>query len=177
MQAPSVNPIIDVERPLEKVLKKCEYLAIKCHNTPGDNDSGSCEIKLHYYGGGSPEEWLVSKDKLLKAFDGQSISTGLLQYMFTERLLIGDAKATFNQVALDIRIRTIDNFNKVLMEMTKHAFPAYAFREQKRYLRRHLVKPRSMKLRSFISRLQELNAYLKDFPPDTRIKNCTSTCG
>ena len=51
--------------------------------------------------------------------------------------------------------------------MTKHAFPAYAFSEQKRYLRRHLVKPRDMKLCSFISRLQELNAYLKEFPPDT----------
>ena len=87
--------------------------------------------------------------------------------MFTECLLIGAARATFNQAALDIGIRTIDNFNKVLAEMTKHAFPAYAFREQKRYLRRHLVKPRSMKLRSFISRLQELNAYLEEFPPDT----------
>ena len=51
--------------------------------------------------------------------------------------------------------------------MTKHAFPAYAFRKQKRYLRRHLGKPRGMKLRSFISRLQELNAYLEEFPPDT----------
>ena len=51
--------------------------------------------------------------------------------------------------------------------MTKHTFPSYAFREQKRYLRRHLVKPRSMKLCSFISRLQELNAYLEEFLPDT----------
>ena len=40
--------------------------------------------------------------------------------------------------------------------------------EQKRYLCRHLVKPRSMKLCSFISRLQELNAYLEEFPPDTK---------
>ena len=31
----------------------------------------------------------------------------------------------------------------------------------------HLVKPRSMKLGSFIIRLQELNAYLEDFLPDT----------
>ena len=52
--------------------------------------------------------------------------------------------------------------------MTKHAFKAYAFCELKRYLRRHLVKPRSMKLRSFISRLHELNAYLEEFPPDTK---------
>ena len=165
--SPLVNPIIDLERPLEKVLKKGEYIAIKCHNTPGDNDSGSYEINFPYYGGGTPEEWLVWKDKLLKALDGQSISMGPLRYTFTECLLTGDVKATFNQAALDIGIRTVENFNKVLMEMTKHAFPAYAFREQKRYLRRHLVKPRSMKLRSFISRLQELNVYLEEFPPDT----------
>ena len=35
-----------------------------------------------------------------------------------------DAKATFNQAALGICICTIDNFNNVLAEMTKHAFPA-----------------------------------------------------
>ena len=90
-----VNPIIDLERPLEKVLKKVEYIATKCHNTPGDNDSGSYEINLRYYEGGSPEEWLVWKDKLLKTFDGQSISTGPLRYKFTERILTGYAKASY----------------------------------------------------------------------------------
>ena len=57
--------------------------------------------------------------------------------------------------------------------MTKHAFPAYAFHEQKRYLHRHLVQPRSMKLRSFISRLQELSAYLEEFLPDTEGQKTT----
>ena len=116
MQTPLVNPIIDLERPLEKILKK-------------------------------------------RVLDGQSISMGPLRYTFTERLLTGDAKATFNQAVQDIGIRTVDKFNKVLAEMTEHTFPAYAFHEQKRYLNRHLIKPESMKLRSFISRLQELNAY------------------
>ena len=59
--------------------------------------------------------------------------------MFTERLLTGDANSTFNQAYLNISIGKVDNFNKVLAEMTNDAFPAYAFREQKRYLRRHLV--------------------------------------
>ena len=81
---------------------------------------------------------------------------GPLRYTLTERLLTDEAKATLNQAALDIDIRIVDDFNKVLLEMTKHAFPACAFREQKRYLHRHLVKPRSMILCSFISRLQEL---------------------
>ena len=83
MQTPLVNPIIDMERPFEKVLKKGEYIAIKCHNNLGDNESGSYEISLHYYGGGSPEEWFVWKDKLLWALDGQSISIRPLRYIFT----------------------------------------------------------------------------------------------
>ena len=86
MQSPLVNPIINLERPLEKVPKQEEYMAIKCHDTPGGNDCGSYEINLPYYGGGSPEELLLWKDKLLKALDGQGISMGQFRYMFTERL-------------------------------------------------------------------------------------------
>ena len=56
MQSLFVSPIINLERPLEKVLKKGEYIAIKCHNITGDNDSGSYETNLPYYGGGTPEE-------------------------------------------------------------------------------------------------------------------------
>ena len=47
---------------------------MKYHNTSGDNDSGSYESNLPYYGGGSPEECLVWKDKLLNALDGQGIN-------------------------------------------------------------------------------------------------------
>ena len=82
--------------------------------------------------------------------------------------LPGDAKATFNQAALDIGMCSVYNFNRVLPEMTIHVFPAYAFCKQKRYLCRHPIKPKSIRLLSFISRLQELNAYLADFPPDIK---------
>ena len=95
---------------------------IKCCNTPGNNDSGSYEIIFPYYRGGSPQEWLDWKDKLLNALDDQSISMDPLRYTFTERLITGDTKATFNQAALSIGIHTVDNFNKVLLEMTKHIF-------------------------------------------------------
>ena len=67
--SPLVNPIIKLDRPLEKVLKKGKYIAIKCHNTPGDNDSRSYEINHPCYGGGSSKEWLVWKGKLLKVLD------------------------------------------------------------------------------------------------------------
>ena len=58
MQSPLVNPIIYLESLLEKVLKKEEHIAIKCHNTPGDNDSGFYEVN-------SPT---MEEDKLLNAF-------------------------------------------------------------------------------------------------------------
>ena len=51
--------------------------------------------------------------------------------------------------------------------MTKHAFPAQAFCEQKRYMCRHLIKLRGMKLRRFSSKAQEMNGYLAEFLPNT----------
>ena len=51
--------------------------------------------------------------------------------------------------------------------MTKRAFPTYTFCKLKRYLCRHIIKPRSVKLCDFLNRLQELNAYLGELPPDT----------
>ena len=61
-----------------------KYIAIKYHNTPDENDFGSYEINLFYYGGVTPEEWLLWRDNFLKALDGQSISTGPLRYTFTK---------------------------------------------------------------------------------------------
>ena len=62
INTPLVNPIIDLERPFEKVLKKGDYIVIKCHNTPDITDNGFYEIKSPYYGGGTPQECLVWKD-------------------------------------------------------------------------------------------------------------------
>ena len=73
-----MNPIITLERLLEKILKKGKHIAIKFNNTPGENNFGSYEVNLHYYGGGIPEEWLIWKDNVLKPLDGLSICTGNL---------------------------------------------------------------------------------------------------
>ena len=89
------------------------------------------------------------KDELLKALDGQSFSTGPQRYMFAERLFISDSRL-FKIVGLDISMFTKDNFNRVLLEMTKHTFPTYNFCKRERYLHRHLIKPRKMKRRIFI---------------------------
>ena len=50
--------------------------------------------------------------------------------------------------------------------MTKHALPANTFCEQTRYLQKDQIIPRSMKICSFISRIQELNNFFEEFPHD-----------
>ena len=84
MRTSLINLIIDLERLPENVLKNREFIAIKYHNTYSVNDSGLYEIILPYYGGGTPDEWLIWKDKLLKALEGQGISIGTKRHTFTE---------------------------------------------------------------------------------------------
>ena len=89
-------------------------------------------------------------------------------YRFTEHHLTGDANAAVTVAALDIGIGSIDIFSKVLVEICKHLFPLYVIYTQTHYLCRHVVKYRSMKLCSFVSRLHELNAFLGGFPLDLK---------
>ena len=90
IQVSLVNLFINLDRLNEKVLKKGKYVAIKCHNTSGDNDSGSYDNNLPYYRGGTPEDWLFWKDILHKALYNQSVRRG------PESASLGDAKATFS---------------------------------------------------------------------------------
>ena len=54
----------------------------------------------------------------------------------------------------------------VMATMTVHVFPTYAYCDQRRYMQRYLKKPLDMKVRSFTTRLIQLNTYLPYFPPD-----------
>ena len=48
-----INPIIALARKAyEEDIKKVEYIAINCHNTPDEIISGTYEINLPYYVGG-----------------------------------------------------------------------------------------------------------------------------
>ena len=82
-----------------------------------------------------------------KTLNGQSIIGGHQRHKFNKMLLTGNVKGIYNEAVLDtIYMYTVENFNKVFMEMTKYTFLAYAFHKQKRYICGHLIKPRSMQL-------------------------------
>ena len=167
---PMINPVISAYR---HDLKKQEYIAFKCHNTPGETTSATYEVHIPYFGSGLPEEWVVLTDQLAKGIHGQDITTAPGRFDFILRLLTGDAKATFEQKARDITSHTVANFDTALKATTKHVFPTHAFRKQKRYLRRYIDKPTDMKVRKFVTRIVEFNSFFVHFPSETD-ENCES---
>ena len=46
----------------------------------------------------------------------------------------------FKQADLDIGRHTVDNFNRVLVDMTEYTFPTYAFCKQKIHVYLHMIK-------------------------------------
>ena len=164
--AVTCSPAIELERPEKEKLTPGMYVKHKCYATPGDVDTPMYELQLPYFGSGTPEDWLVFRDLLIKVLTGQNITDGPGRYEFTERTLIGDALAAFRLKSLETGPRTVANFNIVLEGLTAHIFPVHAYREQKRYLRRFLKKPKDWTAREFVTRVQEINNHLSLFPTE-----------
>lgn len=164
--AVTCTPAIALERPEKEKLLPGMYVKHKCYATPGNPDTPVYEIQLPYFGSGTPEDWLVFRDLLVKVLTGQNITDGPGRYQLTERSLIGDALAAFRLKTVEYGARTAANFQSVLEALTAHIFPVHAYREQRRYLRRFLKKPKDWTAREFVTRVQEINDYLKLFPTE-----------
>ena len=92
---------------------------------------------------------------------------------------------TLEGSALDVFLTEYDDLNnsntmdnaetECLMAVLNRFFPINALFLQKSYLQRNMKKPYDMPVRTFASRLQTINTYLKYFPPYTnnKIKNET----
>ena len=162
-----IKPAIKLERPEVKVLKKGEYISPNCLTVPGDPDSPSYTIQLPYYCDGSPEEYLIWRDLLQKALLGQNITDGPTMFNYTENVMTGDALAFFKRKTLEAPARTAARYKIVMKELTAHVFPVHAYREQKRYMRRFLRKPKEMSTREYFTRVQEINNHLTLFPTES----------
>ena len=159
------HPPIPLERPTVKELKKQEYLTMKLRSDPADANSQTYDLTIQFFRTGTPEEWLLFQRDLHWVLNGQNITTGPQKFTMTRRLITGDTLAVFNAAAQEHGNETNATFVQCLKDVTTHLFPKRALAFQKRYMRRHLRKPRDMKTREFAARISELNQYLKQFPP------------
>jgi len=160
-----VQPVIGLERPARKELRKDELLAFKLRSNPSDPKSTTYELSVPCFMTGTAEELLNFLKALRKVMVGLDMTTGPSRYSLARRLLQGDALAAFNRAATEQGTETKENFDKCLESLIQHVFPKRALAIQKRFMRRFLRKPRSMKVREFAARLTELNEHLAMFPP------------
>ena len=157
--------VISLNRPARPDLKKDEVLSFALRTDPKDKDSTTYEITIGYFSKGTAEELLLFLRTVRKIIKGQNMTTGSAQYALLRQLLQGDALAAFDKAAKDNVTETVENYKKCVQGLIEHVFPRKALATQKRYMRRFLRKPRDMKIREFMNRLNEMNAYLKEFPP------------
>ena len=145
-----VTPVIPLERPARKEATKYESLSSKLRSNPTDKGSTNYEITVPYFAAGTPEEVLNFIRDVKKVISGQNVTTGPQMYALLHRLLQGDALAAFDRAAATRGSETATNFNMCVKDLITPVFPRRALATQKRYMRRHLRKPRSMKMREFM---------------------------
>jgi len=89
-------------------------------------------------------------------------------YNYTECLLTGDALTFYRRKTLKLHNGCTTNaFDNVLSELTAHVFLVHAYREQKRYMRRFLWKPKEMTTHEYFTKVQEINNHLTIFRTET----------
>ena len=160
-----ISAAVGLQRPAHKELSKDKYLTFKLRSNPTDESSTMYELTVPFFSSGTPEELLDFIKNVEKVFVGQNMTAGPARYSLLRRVLQGDALAAFNRAATATGNETNDHLKTCLTELKKHIFPRKALNNQKRYMRRFLRKPREMKIREFMTRLNEINELLTLFPP------------
>ena len=90
--------------------------------------------------------------------------SGACGVVLAQRVLTEDTLATLEGL-LGEDNPTANNFTEALHAVTNHVFPPRALVSQKRAMRRFMRKPSTMKVRSYVTRLREINDLLPYFPP------------
>jgi hypothetical protein len=157
-------PPIPLERPDREKLESGNYVSFKLRAVPADADSQMYSMQVPYYTTGTPEQWILLRKNLDKVLTGQHITTGPPTYAMTRRILEGAALAKFEEATATRGTETLEHFEEVLDDMGSYVFPHRALQMEKRYMRRYMRKPRKLKMREYMARVEELNNDLRYFP-------------
>ena len=158
-------PPIPLERAERKAPQKDECIMMKLHSNPTNESSQVYEIVVKYFSTGTAKEWFRFRKDLDRVLVGQNITEPDAKYSMTRRLLEGDAQAKFDEAVTTHGEMSDENYTKVMDAVATHVLPVKGLAYQKRYMRRFMRKPSNMKIREFVAHVNELNNYLKQFPP------------
>lgn len=163
-RARMIPPPIPLERPERQVLEDGNYVSFKLRAVPLDTESQLYSLSVPYFSTGTPESWILFRKNLDKVLVGQNVTTGPPTYAMARRVLEGAALARFEASVVDRGTETLEHFALVIEDMGEYVFPRRALQMEKRFMRRFMRKPRKLKMREFMARVEELNHDLRYFP-------------
>jgi hypothetical protein len=159
-------PPIKYERPeRSKDIPDEDWATFKLRTNPTDKDSQTYELRVLLFEHGPVEEFIRWKRDLNKILIGQNVTTASNKYAMVRRTLAGDALAAFDRHASTFGPETDDNYGKTLNALAEYIFPRNALILQKHWMRRAIKKPFKTTVRSWVTRINEINDMLVEFPP------------
>ena len=160
-------PPIPLERPKPKKVAKSDLKKYILRQVANDNTSPTHEVSIAIFSDGKPEEWLKFRRTLEEVFKGQGITTGPARFSLVKTLLNGTAATSFNNEFQELAAgETVASCNACLDAVARDLFPTDAVSRERDFLMKNIRKPVDMKVRKFVGRVEEINNYLDDFPPD-----------
>jgi hypothetical protein len=114
---------INLQRPRHVEWHSGTYLNLKLLLVPGNNDSPTYSMSVHYFDNGTPEEWLMLQKALSKVLIGQNITTGLPTYGMVQRLMEGAALSKFNKFTFLHGTETLVHYEEDMRDITHCVFP------------------------------------------------------
>jgi hypothetical protein len=148
-----IPPLIAFERLETMDLKKNKSLSLKLISDPTNADSQTYERTIKFFNSGTPEEWLIFLADLKRVLVGQNITSGQGKYLMMRRMITGDTLAGINKEAAQLLHETSTNFEFAVKKVSTHVFSQRDLSYQNQFTR------------EFSARVNELNGYLKQFPP------------
>ena len=141
--------------------------SFKLRCNPTNTDLLQYELKVHSFNTGSVEQYILWKKDLEKLIIGQNLELAGDKFAMTRKVLEGDALAVFNQHAHAAVEESDETYKECMEGLAKHIFPKNALLHQKAWLHhsKDVMKKPDVKVRTWISRLSEINIMLKEFPP------------
>ena len=152
-------------------LEKSEYETYTLKNIPADPNSSTFRVNVPYYRGGRGEQYILFKRNLEKIFAGQNVDDDATRFSIARRLLQGAALATFNTKIAEYEEENDAVFQIGLNAVRNAAFPKRAVSKQKRYMRRHMHKGITCSFKDFLHRVQEMNGYFQEMPPNVPVED------
>ena len=162
---PKYTTPIGLIRPTPREVGKSEQITFSLRAVPTKTKSPTYALSIPFFDTGTCEEWILTKQAIIQACEGQNLTDAPEQYTLARRVLKADALAAFNAKAKELKDETLDNFVACLQGVTEHVFPEHALKYEKKYILHAIKKPKEMPIRRFVARVVELESYLHEFPP------------